>query len=148
MVVGAPAPVSTVGTMVPYLPTGYVSNRGPPKTASRFQISRANPPEKDPTPKKARTLQAGSFFTMGLPCYSLVWMDELLHHFATMGSHCLLVCPGQSYHPRVLERWCAICFVHPLNPAKHLETPAGQIFEFLASRFGLNSRVPRAELLP
>ena len=35
----------------------------------------------------------------------LLWMDELLHQFETMGNHLLLV-TGESTHSRVSERWC------------------------------------------
>ena len=36
-------------------------------------------------------------------------MDEILHHFATMASHCWLVFTGD-HHSRVSERWCEMDF--------------------------------------
>ena len=45
------------------------------------------------------------------PAEVTLWMDEVLHHFETMGSHCLLVFTGESFIPGFL-RWCNI-FVHP-----------------------------------
>ena len=41
-------------------------------------------------------------------------MDELLRHFETMGSQCLLVFTGESSETRVCERWCEMDFVRPL----------------------------------
>ena len=43
----------------------------------------------------------------------ILWMEELLHHFETIGRHCLLVFSGDSSETRVSERWCEADFVHP-----------------------------------
>ena len=43
---------------------------------------------------------------------TILWMDEILHRFETMGSHCLLVFTGESFIPGFL-RWCEMDFVHP-----------------------------------
>ena len=34
---------------------------------------------------------------------TILWIDEILHHFETMGAHCLLECVGKSNHSRVCE---------------------------------------------
>ena len=42
----------------------------------------------------------------GTTClYVIQWMDEIPHHFETMGNHCLLTFAGES--------WCEMDFVHP-----------------------------------
>ena len=47
----------------------------------------------------------------GRPPRLVLWMDEILHQFETMGSHCLLVFTGESFIPRFL-RWCRILSIH------------------------------------
>ena len=40
-------------------------------------------------------------------------MDEILHPFETMGSHCSLVFTGESFIPGFL-RWCRISSIHSM----------------------------------
>ena len=42
---------------------------------------------------------------------TLLWMDEILHHFETMGHHCLLVFVGGIILPGFL-RWCRTSLIH------------------------------------
>ena len=41
-----------------------------------------------------------------------LWMDEILHHFETMGNHCLLAFAGQSSFQGLVRRWCRILSIH------------------------------------
>ena len=42
-----------------------------------------------------------------------LWMDKILHHFETMGNHCLLVFTGNQTIPGLL-RWCRILSIHSM----------------------------------
>ena len=55
--------------------------------------------------------------------HPLLWMNEILHHFETMGSHCWLVFTGESFIPGFLE-WCEMDFVHPQYEV-HWAQPSG-----------------------
>ena len=46
-----------------------------------------------------------------VPPRTLLWMDEILHHFETTGNHAMLVFTGESNHSRV--SWMVQEFVHP-----------------------------------
>ena len=44
----------------------------------------------------------------------ILWMDEILHHVETMGSHCSLVFTGESSFQGLLER-CRILSIHSIT---------------------------------
>ena len=44
----------------------------------------------------------------------LLWMDEILHHFETMGNHCSSVFTGESLFYVGFLGWCRISFIHSL----------------------------------
>ena len=50
---------------------------------------------------------------------TVLWMDEILHHFEAMGNHCLLVFTGNQTIPGLL-RWCRILSIHPMNASARL----------------------------
>ena len=48
--------------------------------------------------------------TSGSP--TILWMDEILHHFETMGNQCLLVFTGTGISIPGFLRWCRISSIH------------------------------------
>ena len=61
-----------------------------------------------------------------------LWMDGMLHHVETVGSHCSLVFAEESHHSRVSERWCEMDFAHPQKKTCTFEAfvhvcPLGQL---------------------
>ena len=66
----------------------------------------------------------------------ILWMDELLHHFATMVE--AIVCwhlPEESTHSRVSERWCGAGFRnHPQNFAGGNDLDVDGLDHFSGSR--------------
>ena len=70
-------------------------------------------------------------------------MDEILHHFETMGNHCLLVFTRESDHSRVSERWCLRGFRnHPHDRVSH---PVADLLHVVGVlRAGLHELDPKA----